>query len=229
MKLFVGLGNPGEKYARNRHNVGYMAVDEIAASNGFSQWRSKFDGQTSEGRLGHEKIILLKPETYMNLSGNAVAKAARFYKLEAPSITVFHDELDLTPGKIRLKAGGGHAGHNGLRSIHQHMGPDYGRVRIGIGHPGDKSRVSAYVLHDFTKADENWLAPLLTGIARNAAALANGDGAQFLNGVALEMNPRHSAGARPRKTATEPPPKPQTAPEQAPQRTPLQRLVDKFR
>ena len=137
MKLFVGLGNPGAKYAGNRHNIGYMAVDRIAADHGFGPWRSKFQGVISEGRLGREKVILLKPETFMNLSGQSVGEAMRFHKLEPADVIVFHDELDLAPGKCRLKTGGGHAGHNGLRSIHAHIGEAYDRVRLGIGHPGD--------------------------------------------------------------------------------------------
>jgi len=157
VRLFVGLGNPGAKYAHNRHNVGFMALEQIAADHGFSPWRGKFQGAFSEGRLGREKVILLKPETFMNLSGQSVGEAMRFYKLEPEDVTVFHDELDLAPRKIRVKQGGGHAGHNGLRSIHQHIGPDYWRVRIGIGHPGHKDRVSGYVLHDFAKADADWL------------------------------------------------------------------------
>ena len=136
MKLFVGLGNPGAKYAGNRHNVGFMALDQIAGNHGFGPWRSKFNAEMSEGRLGSEKVVLLKPMTFMNRSGQAVGEAMRFFKLESTDVTVFHDELDLAPGKCRVKNGGGHAGHNGLRSIHDHIGPHYARVRIGIGHPG---------------------------------------------------------------------------------------------
>ncbi|HHC28951.1 MAG TPA: aminoacyl-tRNA hydrolase, partial [Rhodobacterales bacterium] len=161
MKLFVGLGNPGAKYAHNRHNIGYMAVDRIAADHGFSPWRTKFQGQMCEGRLGADKIVLLKPETFMNLSGQSVGEAMRFFKLTPGDVTVFHDELDLAPGKLKLKQGGGHAGHNGLRSIHSHIGEAYGRVRLGIGHPGHKDRVAGYVLSDFAKADEGWLDDLL--------------------------------------------------------------------
>ena len=168
MQLFVGLGNPGSKYAHNRHNVGFMALDRIAADHGFSPWRTKFGGEISEGRLGGEKVVLLKPATYMNRSGDSVAKAVQFYKLEAPDVTVFHDEIDLAPGKIRVKDGGGHAGHNGLRSIHQHIGPHYSRVRIGVGHPGHKDRVADYVLHDFSRADDDWLVSILDGISRGA-------------------------------------------------------------
>ncbi|MBL3551475.1 aminoacyl-tRNA hydrolase, partial [Rhodovulum sulfidophilum] len=189
MRLFVGLGNPGAQYAGNRHNIGFMAVERIAEDHHFPPWRAKFKGQTAEGRLGSEKVILLKPETYMNLSGDAVQAAVQFYKLTPADVTVFHDELDLAPGKCRLKSGGGHAGHNGLRSIHQHLGPDYERVRLGIGHPGHKDRVSGYVLSDFAKADRDWLDDLLRGISDGAADLARGDGARFLNAVALRVAP----------------------------------------
>ena len=194
MKLFVGLGNPGPKYAQNRHNVGFMAVDRIHEDHGFSPWRGKFRGQVSEGRLGGEKVILLKPETYMNLSGEAVGEAMRFYKLSPEDVVVFHDELDLAPGKVRVKKGGGHAGHNGLRSIHQHIGPDYTRVRIGIGHPGHRDLVARYVLHDFARADQEWLDDLLRGVSEGAPDLARGDGGRFMNTVALRMNPRPQPG-----------------------------------
>ncbi|RME17075.1 MAG: aminoacyl-tRNA hydrolase, partial [Alphaproteobacteria bacterium] len=168
MKLFVGLGNPGAKYARNRHNIGFMALDRIAEDHGFGPWRAKFQGLVSEGRLGGEKVVLLKPQTYMNLSGQAVGEAMRFFKLAPADVIVFHDELDLAPGKVRLKLGGGHAGHNGLRSIHAHIGEAYGRVRLGIGHPGHKDRVTAWVLADFPKADEVWLDDLLRGVSDGA-------------------------------------------------------------
>ena len=229
MKLFVGLGNPGTKYARNRHNVGFMALDRIAEDHGFSSWRSKFDGQVAEGRLGGEKVILLKPETFMNRSGDAVSKALRFYKLEPTDMTVFHDEIDLAPGKIRVKDGGGHAGHNGLRSIHQHVGPHYSRVRIGVGHPGHKDRVAGYVLHDFSRADEDWLAPMLEGISKGADDLARGDSARFLNAVALLVSsPRSSKSVgQTQEKKTREAPVAEPAPE--PTRSPLQRLVDKFK
>ncbi|MFT6933075.1 MAG: PTH1 family peptidyl-tRNA hydrolase, partial [Paracoccaceae bacterium] len=149
MQLWVGLGNPGAKYANNRHNIGFMALDRIAEDHGFAPWRGKFQGSLSEGRLGSQKIMLLKPETFMNLSGQSVGEAMRFFKLTPEDITVFHDELDLVPGKVRVKQSGGHAGHNGLRSLHAHIGETYTRVRLGIGHPGHKDRVAAYVLSDF--------------------------------------------------------------------------------
>src|SRR5210317_1683475 len=145
MKLIVGLGNPGAKYARNRHNIGFMAVDRIASDHGFGPWKPKFQGQIAEGRLGREKVLLLKPETFMNKSGQSVGEAMRFYKLEPEDVIVIHDELDLAPGKVRVKQGGGHAGHNGLRSIHAHIGENYARVRLGIGHPGRKDLVAHYV------------------------------------------------------------------------------------
>ncbi|MBD3766250.1 MAG: aminoacyl-tRNA hydrolase, partial [Rhodobacterales bacterium] len=193
MKLWVGLGNPGAKYAGNRHNIGFMALDRIAADHGFSPWRRGFQGQVAEGRFGSEKVLLLKPETFMNLSGQSVGEALRFHKLAPADLTVFHDELDLAPGKCRLKQGGGHAGHNGLRSIHAHVGTDaYGRVRLGIGHPGHRDAVAGYVLHDFARADQDWLDDLLRGVSDGAPALAAGDGARFLNAVALRTAPPRS-------------------------------------
>jgi len=189
MKLFVGLGNVGAKYARNRHNIGFMAVDRIAADHGFSPWRKKFQGEIAEGRLGGEKVWLLKPHTMMNLSGQSVGEAARYLKIAPEDIVVFHDELDLAPGKCRVKHGGGHAGHNGLRSIHQHVGPDYARVRLGIGHPGDRNKVSGYVLRDFARAEEAWLDDVLRGVSDGAPKLAAGDDAGFMNAVALRVNP----------------------------------------
>ena len=224
VKLWVGLGNPGAKYAVNRHNIGFMAVDRIAADHGFGPWKRAFQGLVSEGRLGLEKIVLLKPGTFMNLSGQSVRAAADFYKLGPDAITVFHDELDLAPGKCRLKQGGGHAGHNGLRSIHGHMGEDYGRVRLGIGHPGHKDAVAGYVLHDFAKADADWLDDLLRGISDGAGALAAGDGARFLNAVSLRVAPPRSSATvgKPAKEAEKP-----TPAEDA--RSPMQKLLDRFR
>lgn len=189
MKLIVGLGNPGEKYARNRHNIGFRAADAIARAHGFGPWRAKFSGLVAEGRLGTHKVLLLKPQTYMNLSGQSVGEAARFYKVAPEDIIVLHDEIDLAPGKLRLKTGGGHAGHNGLRSIHAHIGEGYRRVRIGVGHPGRKELVAQWVLQDFPRADEEWIAPLLDGIAAGAPALAAGDDAAFLAEVNRRMAP----------------------------------------
>jgi peptidyl-tRNA hydrolase, PTH1 family len=184
MKLLVGLGNPGQEYAFNRHNVGFMAVDAIAAAHDFPAWRKRFSGLAAEGRLGREPVLLFKPQTFMNESGRAVGEAVRFYKLEHDDMVVFHDELDLAPGKVRVKSGGGVAGHNGLKSLSAHIGNDYVRVRIGIGHPGDKNRVSGYVLHDFAKADHAWLEPLLGAIAANAPDLAEGANDKFQSRIA---------------------------------------------
>ncbi len=194
MKLFVGLGNPGAKYAGNRHNIGFMALDRIAADHGFGPWKAAFKAEVSEGRLGAGKVLLVKPQTFMNLSGESVRAAMAFYKLTPADVVVFHDELDLAPGRARVKAGGGHAGHNGLRSIHQHLGTDaYARVRLGIGHPGHKDAVAAYVLNDFAKADRDWLEDLLRGISDGAAYLADGDSARFMNAVALRTAPPRSS------------------------------------
>ncbi|MBC7157337.1 MAG: aminoacyl-tRNA hydrolase [Rhodobacteraceae bacterium] len=230
MRLFVGLGNPGAGYAGHRHNIGYMAVDRIAADHGFGPWRGKFHGELAEGRLGREKVLLLKPATFMNRSGTAVGAAAQFYKLAPEDVVVFHDELDLAPGKLRWKAGGGHAGHNGLRSIHAAIGPDYGRVRMGIGHPGHKDRVAGYVLHDFAKADADWLEAVLAGVSDGAAALAEGDTGRFQNAVALRTAPPRPGKPRPDVTApAAAPPAPAAEPPAAEARSVLQRLADRFR
>jgi len=186
MLLFVGLGNPGAKYAGNRHNVGFMAVDAIAKRHGFPPWRRRFQGVASEGSFG-ERVLLLLPGTYMNESGRAVAEAAHFYKLDLKDIVVFHDEIDLPPAKVRVKAGGGIAGHNGLRSISSHIGNDYRRVRIGVGHPGVKDLVHAYVLNDFAKAERPWVETLCDVMADNAALLAKGTDSTFQNKVHLAM------------------------------------------
>jgi len=227
MHLFVGLGNPGPKYARNRHNIGFMALDEIARDHGFAPWRSKFQGQVSEGTLGREKILLLKPETFMNRSGQSVGEAMRFYKLDPGNVTVFHDELDLAPGKCRVKNGGGHAGHNGLRSIHGHIGEAYQRVRLGIGHPGHKGAVSGYVLRDFPKADEGWLDDLLRGISDGAADLAAGDKGRFMNAVALRVAPPRSSKTAEKAANKEAAKAPEPEPEDT--RSSIQKLMDKFR
>ena len=232
MKLFVGLGNPGAGYAGNRHNIGFMAVDRIAADHGFGPWKKAFKGMVADGRLGDTRVLLLKPDTFMNLSGQAVQAAMTFHKILPADVVVFHDELDLAPGKIRTKLGGGHAGHNGLRSIHGHIGDAYGRVRLGIGHPGHKDAVAGYVLHDFAKADADWIENLLRGISDGAALLASGEDAKFLNMVALRMTPpRQTIDTRPRQV--EPPsPKPIKPkiedPVEADSRSLLQRLSDRF-
>lgn len=186
MKLFVGLGNPGGEYARHRHNVGFMALDRVAEARGLGAWRKRFQGETAEGTIGGERVVLLKPTTFMNESGRAVGEAARFLKIPLEDIYVFHDEIDLAPGKLKLKLGGGNAGHNGLRSITAHLGNDYNRVRIGVGHPGSKDAVAHYVLHDFAKAEHSWLDPMLDAMADAAPFLAKGDSARFLSQVALK-------------------------------------------
>ncbi|MDZ4792165.1 MAG: aminoacyl-tRNA hydrolase [Hyphomicrobiales bacterium] len=196
MKLFVGLGNPGDKYLMNRHNVGFMAVDAIASEHEFGPWKKRFQGAACELQTGAYKVVILKPGTYMNESGRAVGEAMRFFKVAPADVTVFHDDLDLEPGKLKVKTGGGHAGHNGLRSIAAHIGPDFRRVRIGIGHPGDKSKVSNYVLGDFAKADHDWLAATLDGIAKAASKLVEGQDAPFLNEAARIARPVKGAAAK---------------------------------
>ena len=187
MLLFVGLGNPGAKYAHNRHNIGFMAVDEIARHQGFSPWRRRFQGETAEGSLDGERIILLRPTTFMNDSGRAVQEAANFFKLGVGEVTVFQDELELPPAKVRVKVGGGIAGHNGLRSISSHIGNDYRRVRLGIGHPGVKELVHGHVLSDFAKSDRPWVEALCETVADNAALLATGRDSAFQNKVHLAL------------------------------------------
>ena len=230
MKLFVGLGNPGGDYAGHRHNIGFMALDRIAADHGFGAWKRGPKALVSEGRLGDEKVALLKPQTFMNASGEAVQAAMAFFKLPLADITVFHDELDLAPFKLRFKQGGGHAGHNGLRSLHGHIGDGYGRVRIGIGHPGHKDAVSAYVLHNFAKAEAEGLDDLLRGISDGAVALTSGDAAGFMNAVALRVVPQRKSGGTEGPAVRKPEaaaPVPEPAPE--PPQTPLQRLAARFR
>jgi len=187
MLLLVGLGNPGARYAGNRHNVGFLAVQEIAKRHGLGPWRRRFAGVACEGPLGGVRTLLLLPGTYMNESGRAVAEAAHFYKLSPADIAVFHDEIDLPPGKVRVKIGGGIAGHNGLRSISEHIGNDYRRVRIGVGHPGDKDMVQHYVLNDFAKSDRGWVEALIAIIGENADLIARGQDASFQNKVHLAM------------------------------------------
>ncbi|UFZ03599.1 aminoacyl-tRNA hydrolase [Bradyrhizobium ontarionense] len=187
MLLLVGLGNPGAKYARNRHNIGFMAVDEIARRHGFSPWRRRFQGETSEGTLDSERVILLKPETFMNESGRSVQAAASFFKLGVGDVTVFQDELELPPCKLRVKVGGGIAGHNGLRSISAHIGNEYRRVRLGIGHPGVKELVHGHVLSDFAKADMPWVEALCDAVADNAGLLIGRRDSTFANKVHLAL------------------------------------------
>ena len=187
MQLWVGLGNPGPQYAMHRHNVGFMALDVIAEMHGFGPVQKKFQGWLQEGRIGGEKVLLLKPATFMNESGRSVGEALRFYKLEMDALTVFHDELDLAPFKVKVKTGGGTAGHNGLRSIDQHLGPDFRRVRIGIGHPGHKERVTGHVLGNYAKTEMDDLADMLGAIGAEAEWLAKGDDPRFMSDVALRL------------------------------------------
>lgn len=188
MRLLVGLGNPGGRYARNRHNIGFLTLDEIARTHGAAPWRRRFQGEAAEAVLGGERVLLLKPQTYMNESGRSVAEAQRFFKIALGDVIVFHDELDLPPGKLRVKQGGGNAGHNGLRSITAHCGNDYRRVRMGIGHPGHKDLVHSYVLSDFAKADEPWVTDLCRACAEFAPFLAKGEDATFQNKVHLAVD-----------------------------------------
>ena len=190
MRLIVGLGNPGPDYARNRHNIGFMAADAIVRRHRFSPWRAKFAGEFAEGKLAGDRVLVLKPMTYMNESGSAVAAAARFFKVPIADIIVLHDEIDLAPGKVRVKKGGGHAGHNGLRSIDDHLGADFTRVRIGVGHPGDPDRVADYVLSDFSKAEcRDWVEKLIEALAEQAPLLLRGDDSGFMSRVALALQP----------------------------------------
>lgn len=189
MHLIVGLGNPGPKYQGNRHNIGFMAVDEIVRRHGFSPWRKRFQGEVSEGVLAGGKVLVLKPMTYMNESGRAAGEAMRFYDIDPARLIVFYDELDLAPGKLRVKLGGGAAGHNGIRSLIAHCGPHFVRVRMGIGHPGDKALVQPHVLSDFAKADQAWLGPLLDAVAGHVPLLVQGEEGPFQNKVHLALNP----------------------------------------
>ena len=199
MYLLVGLGNPGSDYAGNRHNIGFMAVDDIHRHYSFQPFRSKFQGEVADGTIGGDKVLLLKPTTYMNESGRSVAEAARFYIIEAEHVIVLHDELDLAPGKIRVKKGGGLAGHNGLKSIAAHIGPDFHRVRIGIGHPGEKGRVTGHVLKNFSKSDQDWVEPLLDAMTLSVDKLIHGDDAGFSTKVALILNPNEDKKESPKE------------------------------
>jgi len=190
MWLIVGLGNPGTQYQHNRHNIGFMAVDEIIRRHNFSAPAKKFQAIVSDGTLGGEKVLAIKPQTFMNLSGQSVQAAAAFYKIPLEQVIVFHDELDLAAAKIRTKIGGGAAGHNGLRSIDEHLGPDYWRVRLGIGHPGEKERVHGYVLGDFAKADEQWLGKMMEAIGDNAERLVKKDMEGFMSKVSQALQPQ---------------------------------------
>ena len=187
MQIWAGLGNPGPQYAMHRHNIGFMVADTLAEVHGFGPAQKKFSGWVQEGRIGAEKIVLLKPATFMNESGRSVGEALRFYKLEPDALTVFHDELDLAPFKVKVRTGGGLAGHNGLRSINQHLGPDFRRVRLGIGHPGHKDRVTGHVLGNYAKAEHDDLIAMLSAIAGEAEWLSRGDDARFMSEVALRQ------------------------------------------
>ena len=202
MLLFVGLGNPGAGHVGNRHNIGFMAVDAIARRHGFPPWRRKFQGVAAEGQIAGERLLLLLPGTYMNESGRAVGEASHFYKLAPGDIVVFHDEIELPPAKLRVKTGGGNAGHNGLRSVSEHVGNDYRRVRIGVGHPGEKALVHNYVLGDFAKTEAPWVEALVDAIADNAELLARGQDSSFQNKIHLVMDakgfsPKDAPGAIP--------------------------------
>ncbi len=203
MLLLVGLGNPGPGYAGNRHNIGFMAVDAVAKRHGFAPFRAKFQGRLAEGRVAGRRVLALKPGTQMNESGRSVAAAAGFFKIAPEDVIVFHDEIDLAAGRLRVKRGGGHAGHNGLRSIHAHIGPDYGRVRFGIGHPGDKDRVTGHVLADFSKADKAWLDGLFDAVAEAFPRLVEGDDGAFMNQVSRAAGRPPAAPQRRRTDADE--------------------------
>jgi peptidyl-tRNA hydrolase, PTH1 family len=217
MKLFVGLGNPGSTYARHRHNVGFMALDRIAEAHGLPPWKKRFHGLVTDGPIGGRRVMLLKPQTYMNDSGQAVGEAQRYLKVAEKDIYVFHDEIDLAPAKLKVKAGGGNAGHNGLRSISAHIGNEYARIRIGVGHPGSKDLVSHYVLHDFAKADAEWLEAVLEAMAAASGRLAAGDSARFLTDVARALQGDKGAGSSesqaeaPKSTSRTPAPPPAVA------------------
>ncbi len=213
MRLLVGLGNPGPRHARNRHNIGFMAVDEVVRRYGFGPWRTRFQGRIAEGRVGGEKLLALQPQTYMNESGRAVGEILRFYKLEPEQAVVLHDEIDLKPGKVKVKLGGGPGGHNGLRSIDDHIGRDYWRVRLGVGHPGDKDLVHGHVLHDFAKADEDWLGKLLEAVATELPLLLAGDERTFMSKVNQVQVPPRPKPPRPKPPQSKPSCEPEATPE----------------
>ena len=204
MRLLVGLGNPGREYANNRHNIGFMALDEIVRRHGFAPWKRRFQGHFADGRIGATRVLALKPATYMNESGRAVGEAARFFKLTPDRVIVIYDEIDLTPGKVRVKRGGGAGGHNGIRSIDAHLGKDYWRVRLGVGHPGDKDRVRGHVLKDFAKTDQAWLDKLLDAVCDELPRLIEDDAEGFMSRVAyLTQPPKPPKPAQPAKPAPE--------------------------
>lgn len=229
MKLFVGLGNPGENYSKNRHNIGFMVVDAIVNHYGGSAWKKKFQGMASEVTLHKEKIIFLKPSTFMNLSGQSVGEASRFYKIQPSEICVFHDELDLPFLKIKTKIGGGHAGHNGLRSIQQHLGPDYFRVRVGIGHPGEKAQVASYVLNNFPKNNEADLSILLESVSEGFPELIKGKQENFLNIINRNRNSIKKIPDDKKVATNNSSRNPVLDKNDNKKKTTLQRLIEKFR
>ncbi|TCD15333.1 aminoacyl-tRNA hydrolase [Oricola cellulosilytica] len=211
MLVIAGLGNPGAQYANHRHNIGFMAADAIVRRHSsFGPWHKKFSAEVSEGRLEGEKVLVIKPQTFMNRSGQAIGEALRFYKLETDALVVMYDELDLAPGKVRIKTGGGTGGHNGIRSIDAHCGRDYKRVRLGIGHPGSKERVTGHVLGDFAKADHEWLGPLLDAIGHNAEMIVKGDDSGFMNKLALAVGDKTTAKSGKKQPAETAPAKQQS-------------------
>lgn len=221
MHLIVGLGNPGAEYAAHRHNIGFLAVDEIARQHSFPPFRQKFSALVTEGLINGDKVMLIKPQTFMNRSGDSVAQAVQFYKLSPADVSVVHDELDLAPGKVRIKTGGGNGGHNGLRSIESHLGKDFVRIRLGIGHPGHKDRVHSHVLSNFHKADNDWLEPLLEALAKDAGLIAKKDPAGLMNKLALAV-PGPAKEPKPEKPA----PKPQSHIRQARPATPQSKVPE---
>jgi len=210
MQLLVGLGNPGDKYSRNRHNIGFMAIDQIARRYGFPAFRQKLNGLLSEGSIDGERTLLLKPQTFMNSSGDSVVQVTNFYKLGPAEVTVLYDEIDLAPGKVRVKRGGGSGGHNGIRSIDPQIGADYRRVRLGVGHPGHKDAVMPHVLGDFSKADQEWLVPGLEAVADNIGLLLKGDDNSFMNKLAIAVG--GDGAKRPERPDTPDPTRPKSPP-----------------
>lgn len=223
MRLVVGLGNPGSRYAGTRHNIGFMALDRMVRRHGFGPWRARFEGECAEGRIGAHKVLALKPKTFMNLSGRSVGTAARFFKLSPAEVLVCHDEIELAPGKVKVKVGGGNAGHNGLKDIDGHLGRDYRRLRLGVGRPADKSQVTNWVLSDFAKAEQGWLDPLLDGVAEHFGRLLDGDEAGFLNALA-GLAPEKPKATESPATPTPAPATPPTASPEGPMAEALKRL-----
>src|SRR5690606_18256698 len=226
MHIIAGLGNPGPKHEKDRHNVGFMAADEIVRRHGFSGWSDKFEAKIAEGVIGGDKVLVVKPQTFMNLSGQSVGKILRFYKLAPSDLTVLYDELDLPPGRVRVKTGGGSGGHNGIKSLDAHCGKDYHRVRIGIGHPGDRHQVTSYVLSPFARADQEWLGPLLETIADNAELLVRREPDRFMDRISTAAPARAPARARSHVHQARPKPAPQV-PETGPLAAMLKKLFQK--